>query len=362
MKIFFDSGFEYLKNRQFVLYGASVGGETVFNYLDSLGLAGNVTRFADGDPAKHGKEFLGKKIEPPVFLKNNPGLSVIISSQFFREIYKTPRGLGCSNEFFTSPHFIRPHVFYRGPREGMPEGRPGAPMEYTLSLYDPADDYTDTYIRSLYFAKTSPDYNAIQPIEKIMDVLPIEKYWYDEATALPGDADLTMCDAGAYDGDTLREWADVYGKRIKKYYAFEPDLKNIPKLRAAISGLGFDGRSAVYSAGLGDKNATLRFSGEGMGAKFSDEGETSAETVRLDDLDIKVTGRLCVKMDIEGFELEALRGAAGTIKKYKPEMAICLYHKIDDFYMIPEYIRSLVPDCKFVIRGGAHAVCYARVC
>lgn len=82
--------------------------------------------------------------------------------------------------------------------------------------------------------------------------------------------------------------------------------------------------------------------------------------IKIDDIDIQVVGKLCVKMDIEGFELKALKGAEKTILKYMPDMAICAYHLADDIYKIPELIKSLNKKYKCILRGGTHMICFAH--
>jgi hypothetical protein len=54
-------------------------------------------------------------------------------------------------------------------------------------------------------------------------------------------------------------------------------------------------------------------------------------------------------MDIEGAEPFALRGAEQTLRKYKPNLAIAIYHSLSDFVKIPEYLSSLGLGYKFYL-------------
>jgi len=60
-----------------------------------------------------------------------------------------------------------------------------------------------------------------------------------------------------------------------------------------------------------------------------------------------------IKMDIEGSEIEAIKGAKETILRYCPKLQICVYHKMDDLWNIPLLIRSINPKYKFYL--GHHS-------
>jgi FkbM family methyltransferase len=57
-----------------------------------------------------------------------------------------------------------------------------------------------------------------------------------------------------------------------------------------------------------------------------------------------------IKMDIEGAELEALHGAEMSIKRFRPKLAITVYHKFEDFWTIPAYLQQLNLGYRFYLR------------
>jgi FkbM family methyltransferase len=57
-----------------------------------------------------------------------------------------------------------------------------------------------------------------------------------------------------------------------------------------------------------------------------------------------------IKMDIEGAELLALQGTRQTLSRFKPKLAICVYHRLEDFFDIPDYLNSLNLGYHFFLR------------
>ena len=154
----------------------------------------------------------------------------------------------------------------------------------------------------------------------------------------------TFVDVGGFDGYTSLEFI----KRCPEYSAihiFEPEPKNMTIVQE--NTIGFPGIH-LYLCGLANKAQTLRFKSEGSSSKISEEGETEIKVNRLDDILLEPISFM--KMDIEGGETEALRGAKQTIIKYHPRLAISAYHRYDDLWKIPELILSFRNDYQIFLR------------
>ncbi len=82
---------------------------------------------------------------------------------------------------------------------------------------------------------------------------------------------------------------------------------------------------------------------------------------QLDSMDFAADTDIFIKMDIEGSEMEALRGAEKLIRSRKPSLAVCVYHKENDIVDIPLYLKSLVPEYKLYLCGGSHTICIAQI-
>lgn len=180
--------------------------------------------------------------------------------------------------------------------------------------------------------------------------------------------DEVIIDCGGYIGDSVEKFVLAFGNSVKKIYSFECFQDNIAKIKEKGEELtenGWTGKLIVVPYAVSDKNGRITFNdiGNPEGGSLPDSRLTvqyneklapinivEVETKTIDDYlpeNEKVT---LIKMDIEGAEYEALKGAEKTIKKYQPRLAISIYHNPDDYWRICEVIHSFNSEYQFAVR------------
>ena len=200
------------------------------------------------------------------------------------------------------------------------------------------------------------------------DLLRYRTTWHSDAAPLPASGvqyfpddvprtsgPLRFIDCGAFTGDTLVSIASA-GMRVERVFAFEPDLTNFAELARYSSEFACDTGAEVslWPCAVGERAASLRFRADaGEASHLSADGDRAVSVVAIDEVlpSARVTD---LKMDIEGAEPEALRGAERLIRRSRPRLAICVYHRAEHLWEIPLFVRELGIPYDYYLRSHGH--------
>lgn len=253
----------------------------------------DICLLCEDNPELEGSERNGYHVVSPATLakNHNDAYAVIGFSMYYKEIYGTLIAIGFEHEqIFWQPYY---------------------PYSHLLNIGD-----------ELYFG---PDF--LKPVSNEIYV-----------------------DAGCYDGDTILKFIEFCDGNYKKIYGLEPDPANLKKTLECVKENKLHDVE-ITPKGAWSEECDLTFANNSnMDSKIckTEEGIKIATTT-IDNIvgDDAVT---FIKMDIEGAELEALKGAKNTIIKNKPRLAISIYHNPIDILEIPTYINTIAPHYIYFIR------------
>jgi FkbM family methyltransferase len=168
-------------------------------------------------------------------------------------------------------------------------------------------------------------------------------------------------------GANIGTFAKQAARQASRVIAIEPSAENLECLRRNLKAEIASGRVTVVGKGVWDRETVMKF--------FIDEQNTAANSFVIGSPDAKNTVELplttidklvaelelprvdYIKMDIEGSERNALAGGRETIRRHKPGMSVCVYHRADDPVVVPRVVASIQPaysssvDC---IPGAGH--------
>jgi FkbM family methyltransferase len=166
-----------------------------------------------------------------------------------------------------------------------------------------------------------------------------------------------VIDAGACYGDTALYFSHLAGPTGRVCsFEFMPDNLKILRKNLELNSTLAQTIQIQENPVWVESGKELFVSGSGPGTTVTENKITqdaaSVSTLKIDD----VVGSAdfpkvdFIKMDIEGAEQQALRGAEECIRRFKPKLAITVYHSLEDFWEIPQWIDELGLGYKFYLR------------
>ncbi|MBS0339294.1 MAG: FkbM family methyltransferase [Proteobacteria bacterium] len=250
--------------------------------------------------------------------------------------------------------------------------------------------YGDTYSRIshlstvLYRLTWNPKY--LEAIAVGHGTSGFNAYLFDQAF-LSFTENEVYIDAGAFTGDSIEAFLEAVGGRFKHIYSFEPSAANnvairerlrrlqdsyVKQLRSAVTlsqkgvwshadNLSFSYNIDYQEAGTTSSplSAHLLASGMRPDAPASVSG-LAIETVSVVAIDeATAQDATFIKYEVEGSEMEALRGSEQTIRRNRPKLAIAVYHKPEDLLVLPHYIRELDLGYRMGFRQHSALICDA---
>lgn len=170
------------------------------------------------------------------------------------------------------------------------------------------------------------------------------------------DKEYSFYDVGGFDGESTIQYIAHVGE-YNEIYFFEPDktIMNCAKERLK------NYRDVIFiQAGVGERKGLQKYEAIGNGAgAFLEEGREKVEMVALDEF--VDSHKSYIKMDIEGYELPALKGAERCIKQYKPMLSVSVYHLPGDIHRIIQLVLSWNSGYKVYMRHYSNSYVDTRV-
>lgn len=295
--------FEQFRGKTVFIYGAGVYGKWIWEKMYQHNIP--VKDFFDikvtnilGLPVYKADEYTGEKEGVVIVAVVKPYEERQQIFQFIRD---------CGFKEIIDAQSIRCHSVYYD------EDAVGTPPQ-GLSLF------RDKHSREIFIANmTAHQYREYKNCKESIGSV---QYFPDD---IPMDYSRVI-DCGGYTGDTATQFIE---KGAKKIAVFEPLKEDFMKM---VENLDKYRNTELYLFPLA------------VGSK-----EIFGDVIAIDEV-LKNFAPTFIKMDIEGDEFRAIEGAENTIKRYKPDLAICVYHRINHLWDIPLLLNSWNSGYEFYLK------------
>jgi FkbM family methyltransferase len=350
------------RSNRVVLFGCGNFGRQAAKALRGIGIC--PLAFSDNNQARWGSQIDGLDVLPPIravelYGKNATILVTIWNAlHWYNETLHQLQGYGADQiasyvlVYWRFPEIFLPFLFNDLPHKLYEEGE---------SVLTAADLWADQESRTTYESsvrmRALGDLSGLPPRPVENTYFPSQLFRLDENDAL--------LDCGAFDGDTIRQALALDDNSMGPVvHAVEADSISFSRLQEFVNELSEASRQRMhlYPYAVGLKRGVTHFECSGtVDSKISAQGSL-VEIYPIDELFAEIPLTF-IKMDIEGAEYDALRGATKVMQRNQPILAICVYHTQNDIWRIPLLVHEMLPKHKLYLRAyegdGFQTVMYA---
>lgn len=335
----------YKEYNKFIIYGAGINGVFAYEYLKKINDTIDILAFIDSDIKKQNDaEYIDKYGIPCLSLNDGKKLY----SKGDTLVLNAVRGK-------------TKEVLEKLNKEDM-ENISAISYIYSLqidkleNLYGQlCDDVSKKVLRNIILGNMESNNQYYREVQENNQYFAIPSFAYQRV-------DEVFVDCGAYVGDVLEQYLFQRCGTFKKIFAFEPGNKQRKAMEKRVERLKEEWalenekiEILPYAIGESEKEYTIQLNPILSSSSLISENKGGCiEIVRSISLDDyfkdKEEKPTFIKVDIEGYELEMLKGARQLIKSYHPMLAISVYHRPEDIWVLYDYISSLTSEYQYELR------------
>jgi len=231
-----------------------------------------------------------------------------------------------------------------------------AHSDYLLSNYKGLMSFVDVfadekskcvYLQSL-MALISMNYEFFHA-----NLNPYEHRYVPDDINRPLRADEVFVDCGAFDGMDSIGLMQRVNFKFRSVHVFEPENVNYVRTVDAIQKVVTQHclqHVYPYRIGVSDVNKYVSFAGDGQGVTATGNSIDTGKGIFVGRLDDVISNATWIKLEVEGSELAALRGAASLIHSCRPTISVSVYHKPEDYLELIPYLLNSLTDYNYYLR------------
>ncbi len=325
--------------QEIVIFGAGIGGKMTLELLRKHRAGEKVKAFCDNNPEKVGRSYIGLPVISDMDIRDRfIDALVIVSSTAYDQIKKQLMNLQIEESHM---YYFQPAGVSLEDDQDIMHVRKN--MEKFEAVYDAlADEKSKRIFQYLLNYRISKSISWLEKMEPLIDKE--EDQYFDCGILKDYVFKDGFVDAGAYIGDTIASFYRHYPGWEGYCYCLEAGKDNYMEMCRNIEAMDQKGKIVPFQIALWDQEEKLRFdTTNGNGSRVSDQ---EGEPVSASSLDKLLNGKEIsfIKMDIEGAEKKAILGAKEVIRRCRPILVVCIYHRPEDFFEIPMVITDITGD------------------